>query len=186
MMSLPRRTVAAGPFETGRCRRPAFPAAAALFVMLGLALGIVPVEATCEFSQPAWHDLGGWFGSCADGVPVGGYMFLLADPAISSVTNDPSIVSRFVCRASDAVTEQLQCQLEAQSVGDERVTIAFDWGGPLTGPGCPNPGSVGPNGSSRIAIHVVTATGWSVLTSLGFSVGTNSAGQPRSNTNSCP
>jgi hypothetical protein len=145
--------------------------ATGFLVFVVAAVGGSAVEATCQnTSQPAWHSFGGWFDNCGDGVPVAGYMWVIADPTINSASNNPGPLTRFVCTQADQLTSQgFSCQAESGLVGDDRVTITFDWGGLGLGPGCPVP-LTGGNGDGRLAIHVVDLNGWSHLTSVGYSV----------------
>lgn len=135
-----------------------------LVPLASLAVAIVSVGACpVQFTS---HILGSWFEHCPDSAPLMSHFFLLTDPAGVNSANINT-----VCREFPSQTSQfIDCQPEAGTVGDDRVTLQFDWGGVGTATlGCPNPtGAV--DGSNRLYTHTVSVDGTSVLASISYNV----------------
>jgi hypothetical protein len=158
-MNLPRRARVAVPSEMRRSIGTRL-----LTALSALVAGVMSVG-TCPNPQFLQHSLGSYYEHCRDDQPVLGYLFLVENPASANSGNlNP------VCTLSPAQTQQLiPCQPEAGVLGDNQVTLQFDWGGLGNPPGCPDPTN-SQNGGLRMQAQAVAADGTSVLASVSYSV----------------
>lgn len=136
-----------------------------LAAVLAMVAGAPAAWAACTLdSQPVFHGLGGFVGSCPDAAPVSGFVYALANPA-SIHSNNQDIV----CNDATLSTGQfLPCQPEAGSAGDGIVTMYLEFGTGTATTGCPNPtGTV--TGSNPVAAQIVCNDGASSIAVVGFS-----------------
>jgi hypothetical protein len=130
-------------------------AAAALLPAALLLAGATPAAAACPGGVLLAHALDGYL-ACADGTPLHGFAWLLADPAAAN-TGGLDIV----CEAEGGTG----CYTPAGQAGDGRATLYADWSDPEAA-GCPVEGG----GARRIIVALAT-TGGSATASLLLSLG---------------
>ena len=124
------------------------------------------VMAFCNVdAQPVGHALGGYVWPCFDQNPVQGYIYLLGSGQSGTNSGGQDVV----CESS-AGTNTLgqQCQFDAGSTGDGRVTVLEDWGGANpTIAGCPNTDGI--PGHNPIGVQIVCNGGQrGVLYTVGY------------------
>ncbi|HKQ98453.1 MAG TPA: putative metal-binding motif-containing protein [Candidatus Polarisedimenticolia bacterium] len=131
-----------------------------------------PARAACPVqSQPITHLFDTWFNNCYDGLPVGFFTGLIADP--TGVNNNGQ---DGVCESGPPAVNGIgqSCDPGAGIIGDGQVVVRYDFGAFNQGSlGCPNPLG-GPQGGSPIVVMLVTPTGGFALLRTGYD--TNSAG----------
>jgi hypothetical protein len=115
-------------------------------------------------SMPVLNAVGTVFENCPDNHPVGGFVALLSNPAgVNSYGQDP------VCEDSAGRNGLGQaCTPEAQTAGDGRVVMEYDWGGWTWygSLGCPTQGNA--EGVAPVIAQVVANDGSSALVRTGF------------------
>jgi hypothetical protein len=138
-----------------------------------------PAQANCTvLSQVVFHGQQGFIENCVE--PATGFIYAIDDPVNTRSVFRPGHPSAglpmvTVCNASAANGGDTDaggnCQTNAGTIGDGRVTVQFDWGAGSAAAGCPNPSGAG-EGTAPIAIDIVDASGQAVTLTMGYSTTT--------------